>query len=155
GDTIASVTLSGTKAPDTTAAAGSYAGDIVPSAPVFTSGTADNYSIVVANGDLTVEKLDLTITASARSKKYGEALTLGAGQTAFTKRPATLPNGDAIVALTMSSSSRAKQASGAAGSYAGDLVPSPPVFSSGTVDNYNVVAANGTLTVEKLDLTIT
>src|SRR4051794_41662997 len=57
GDTIGSVTLSSTGYP-ATAAAGSY--NIVPSAAVFSHGSARNYTITYNNGTLTVNNAALT-----------------------------------------------------------------------------------------------
>src|SRR6185295_4506643 len=76
GDTVASVTLTSAGAAATAAVAGSpYA--ITPSAAVFGSGTAGNYAISyhTASIGLTVDPATLDITATNRTKTYGDTVT--------------------------------------------------------------------------------
>jgi hypothetical protein len=68
GDTITGVTMTSTGAVNT-ANAGTY--PIVPSAPVFGTGSAANYTITYVDGVLTVNPAPLTVTATAGNKVYG------------------------------------------------------------------------------------
>ncbi len=138
GDTAASLATSPTLSSTATAASnvGSYA--IAPSGAVDS-----NYTISYVNGALAVTPADLTITASNASKTYGQALpTFSAGYTG-------LVNGDTAASLTTPPSvSTTATAASNVGSYA--LVP------AGAVDsNYTITYANGALTVNPADLTIT
>jgi len=84
GDTVTSVTLSsnGYAATATVTTPGpNYA--ITPSAPVFSLGSASNYSITYVSGTLTVNPRPLTITAFNTSKTYGQFLV-------FFERPVRL-----------------------------------------------------------------
>jgi hypothetical protein len=84
GDTVTSVTLSsnGYAATATVTTPGpNY--PITPSAPVFSVGSAGNYSITYVSGTLTVNPRPLTITAFNTSKTYGQFLV-------FFERPVRL-----------------------------------------------------------------
>jgi CBS domain-containing protein len=71
GDAITSVTLVSVGAAPSAGVAGSpYS--IVPSAAVFGSGLAGNYSITYTNGTLTVLAAALTVTANDASRTYGD-----------------------------------------------------------------------------------
>ena len=70
-DTVDSITLTSAGAAATATVAGSPY-DIIPSAAVGT-GLA-NYDISYVNGSLTVEARDLTITATDKTKTYGDTV---------------------------------------------------------------------------------
>src|SRR5205823_3420500 len=125
GDTVTAATLTAAQAADATAAAGTYA--IVASAAVFGSGTAANYAIADRDGVLTVNARALDVTANARSKTYGDTLTLGT--TAFATGSGQLVNGDTVTAATLTAA-QAADATAAAGTY--PIVASAAVFGSGT-----------------------
>ena len=117
-----------------------------PTYPVTCSGAVDpNYSITYAVGQLTITPATLTITAKNLSKAYGTTLTfLG---TEFTATG--LVNADTVTSVTLTSAGSA--ATAAVGTY-----PITPSVAVGTgLTNYNVVYANGTLTVTGAPLTIT
>ena len=110
--------------------------------PVTASGAADpNYNISYVAGNLTIDKVGLIITPDNKNKNYGAALpVLTAGYTGFVNgdtAPSTLPS---IVTAATSSSP--------VGTYS--------ITASGAADpNYNITYAAGTLTVDKVPLTIT
>src|SRR5439155_830091 len=81
---------------------------------------SSNYHITYANGDLTINTRDLTITANNRSKTYGTVLSLGTS--AFTTN-GTEANTEHVTAVTLTSSSGADASTTApAGTYPGDIV---------------------------------
>jgi len=93
GDTIASVTLTSPGAVDT-ANAGNY--PITPSNPVFSAGSAGNYTISYIDGQLTVTPALLTVSADAISKAVGNAdpaLTYATAGLLFADTPATTLSG--------------------------------------------------------------
>ena len=89
----------------------------------------------------------LSVTANARSKSYGQVLTLGT--TAFTT--SGLVNGDTVSGVTLTSSGAA--ATAAVGSYS--IVPSAATGGTFTAANYSVTYNPGSLTVSAAPLTVT
>jgi hypothetical protein len=122
------------------AAFGTY--PIVPSAAVGSG--LDKYTISYANGTLTVGKVLLTITASDRTKTYGDAVTFAG--TEFTT--AGLINGDVVTSVTLTSAGAS--AAAAVGTYS--IAPSAAIGSG--LNNYTISYSNGTLSVGKAALTI-
>ncbi len=139
-DNVTSVTLSSSGS-GATAAAGTY--DIVPGGAVGSG--LDNYHITYVNGTLTVGPRALTVTADNRSKTYGD--TAAFSGTEFTVTG--LVNSDAVTGASFSSPGTGALA--AAGTY--DIVPSAAVGTG--LGNYSIAYANGTLTVDPRDITIT
>jgi pectin methylesterase-like acyl-CoA thioesterase len=129
---IATATTSAT----TTSVAGSYA--------ITASGaSSEDYTLAYTNGTLTVEKAKLMVTADNKTKVYGSAnpeLTFGF---------AGFVNGETSSVLTspVIASTTATALSGA-GSYA-------IAASGGAADNYSLTYVDGTLTVNKANLTAT
>ncbi|HEX4262725.1 MAG TPA: MBG domain-containing protein, partial [Verrucomicrobiae bacterium] len=143
-DTASSVTLVSSGVAATATVAGSpYS--IAPSAVVGTG--LNNYNISYANGTLTVNPATLTITATNRSKIYGQTTTFAG--TEFTS--IGLVNGDTATSATFTSSGSAGTATVAGSPY--NIVPSA-VIGTG-LNNYNIAYANGKLTVNPATLTIT
>jgi hypothetical protein len=72
-DAISTVTITDTDSGGlaTAAAGGTY--HLTPSAAVFTTGTATNYTITYDLGLLMVTRATLTVTADAQSRAYGAA----------------------------------------------------------------------------------
>src|SRR5439155_26227178 len=101
-------------------------------------GAAVNYNVVTANGTLTVGKAAaLTATADNKSKTYGAA------DPALSYTPSgTLYYTDTYAVITGVSLSTTIGAAATAGTHA-------ITASGGTAVNYDVVTANGTLTVGK------
>ena len=90
----------------------------------------------------------MTITADANSKNYGTAITLS--NTAFTS--SGLQNGQTIGSVTLTASG-GTAASAAAGTYT--ITPSAATGGTFTASNYSITYDTGTLTVDKVALTIT
>ena len=146
GDSVTAVTLTSAGAAATALVqAGGY--PIVASAA---NGTGlGNYDIHYVDGTLTVNKRDLTVTADNRSKTYGNELVLGTG--AFSTNTGGLVNGDSVTAVTLTSAGAAATALVQAGGY-----PIVASAANGTgLGNYDIHYVDGTLTVNKRDLTVT
>ena len=109
--------------------------------PVVTGLSATNYSFIAANGILTINKISLTVTAIDKSKLYGAAIP------ALTVVYTGLVNGD-VAPTTLPTSSTTALASSPAGTY--------PITATGASDaNYTINYVAGTLTINKVGLTIT
>ena len=155
-ETVGAVTLSSANgfAASLTKDAGTYTGEIVASAP--TGGTLNQANYLTPTfvaGTLTVDKAPLTITADARSKTYGEALSLGT--TAFTT--SGLKNAQTITAVTLSSvHGDDSSLTVGAGAYASEVVASNQVGANGfAVGNYNITFTPATLTVNPRLVSVT
>jgi hypothetical protein len=137
-DHIATVTLTsaGAGVSATVAAPGpTYA--IVPSNPVFSTGSASYYSIHYVNGSLTVTPAPLNITATDQTKTLGSTFTFQG--TEF--KSSGLKNGDSVSSVTLTSAGAA--ASAGVGSY--DIVPSAAVGVG--LGNYTINYNKGTFQV--------
>ena len=144
GDLVSSVTLTSAGAAATATVDGSpYS--IVPSAAEGSG--LDNYTISYVNGTLTVNPIALTITASDRTKNYGDAVDFAG--TEFTTTG--LINGDLVSSVTLTSAGAAATATVDGSPYS--IVPSAAEGSG--LDNYTISYVNGTLTVNPIALTIT
>jgi hypothetical protein len=158
GDTISSVTLSSTGAAATaTVAGGPYT--ITPSAlSGSTRTTADNYTITYSNAatGLTVNKATLTVTADAKSMTYG-----GTSLPSFTATIAGFVNSQDLstsgvtgsAGLTTTATAYDGSTAGSA-SVVGDYTITAAVGTL-TASNYQFSYTNGTLTVDKANLSIT
>ncbi|WP_202703524.1 MBG domain-containing protein, partial [Flavobacterium sp. UGB4466] len=138
GDTAGSLTTAPSVATSAVASspAGSY--DITVS-----GGTSGNYDFTYVNGTLTVNKAQLTVTASNKSRAYG------AVNPDLTVSYSGFVNGDTAGSLTTAPSvATSAVASSPAGSY--DIT-----VSGGSSDKYDFTYAKGTLTIGKAPLTIT
>jgi hypothetical protein len=108
-------------------------------------GDDDNYSFSYVDGELTVTKAPLTVTADDKTKEYGEAnpaLTFAYAGFKGTDGPGDL-------AAVPTCSTTASQFSGVAGS------PYPITCAGGDDDNYSFSYVDGELTVTKAPLTVT
>ncbi len=153
-ETVGSVILSSTGGydTDTTASAGTYAGDITAGNASGGTFTASNYSITYNTGDLTVDAAELSITADDRSKTYGDTLTLGTA--AFTS--SGLKNGETIGSVILSSIGGYDTDTGAsAGTYIGDITAENASGGTFTASNYSITYNTGDLTVTPASLTVT
>ena len=138
-ETIGSVTLAYGTGSAATAAVNTYTGQVTPSAATGGTFTASNYTISYVGGDIIVGTKTLTITASARSKTYGDAVTFAG--TEFTS--VGLTNGDAVTSVTLTSTGAAATAS-----VAGSTYPIVATAAVGTgLSNYSISYVNGALTV--------
>ena len=147
-DTVDSITLTSAGAAATATVAGSpYA--IIPSAAVGTG--LENYDISYVNGSLTVDPKDLTITASNKTKTYGETITFDETTPSADFAVAGLINGDTVNSITLTSAGAAAGVPVAGSPY--NIVPSASVGTGLT--NYDISYVNGALTLNKASLTIT
>ncbi|MBE9601761.1 MBG domain-containing protein [Pedobacter sp. MC2016-24] len=102
-------------------------------------GKLGNYTVSNPNGVLTVTQKTLTITAAARTKTYGDAVTFAG--TEFTA--SGLINGNTITGVTLSSTGAAATAT-----VAGSTYPIVASAAAGTgLNNYNITYVDGALTV--------
>ena len=147
-DTVDSITLTSAGAAATATVAGSPY-DIIPSAAVGTGLT--NYDISYVNGSLTVEARDLTITATNKTKTYGDAVVFDQTTPSSDFSVVGLVNADTVDSITLTSAGAAATATVAGSPY--DIIPSAAVGTGLT--NYDISYVNGSLTVEARDLTIT
>src|SRR4029077_9712492 len=146
GDAVSSVTLSSAGAAATATVAGSpYT--ITPSA-ASGSGLA-NYSISDDDGHLAVTPKALSITASDRSKTYGDAVTFAG--TEFVTGAGDLVNGDAVSSVTLSSAGAAATATVAVSPY----TITPSAASGSGLANYSISYHDGHLAVTPKALSIT
>ncbi len=106
-------------------------------------GTAANYDVAFANGNLHVDKAALFVTADDQSKVYGAA------DPTLTYTPSgTLYYGDGYAVISGVVLATATGAAATAGDH-------PITASGGTAANYDVAFANGNLHVDKAALTVT
>ena len=113
--------------------------------PVTTSLAAANYSFTPANGTLTVNKLEVTVTAANKSVTYGDAAptyTFSYGSFVYSETSGVV-SGSVTYSCTY-----------AAGS-AATTYTITPVISGLSADNYSFKAVGGTLTVGKRSITCT
>jgi hypothetical protein len=121
--------------------AGSYA--------TTASGTDTNYSLTYIPGSLVVNPAPLIVTASNRSKTYGDALTIAG--TEFTT--SGLQNSQTATSATLTTSGSV--ATAAASSSPFTITPSALTGGTFNSSNYAITYVNGALTVNKAPLTIT
>ncbi|MDE1152509.1 MAG: MBG domain-containing protein [Micavibrio sp.] len=143
-DSVSSVTLASAGAA-ATANASTTPYDITASSA--TGSGLSNYTITYHNGQLTVGKADLTITANNATKTYGD-VTNFAGTEFGTSG---LKNTDSVSSVTLASAGAAATANASTTAYG---ITASSATGSG-LSNYNISYANGGLTVNKADLTIT
>ena len=104
---------------------------------IAAGGSFRNYNLVYAKGTLTVTAKDLLITANDATRVYGAA------NPTFTYTPTGFVNGEgAGVITTQPAITTTITSTAGVGTYPGSIVPS-----GGSATNYNLVYANGTLTV--------
>jgi mucin-19 len=144
GDTVTSVALTspGTAA-SATVAGSSYA--IIPDAAVGTG--LNNYTVFYISGTLSVNPAILTVTANSQVKTYGQTMTFMGTEFAA----GGLVNGDSLTSVTLSSSGASPTATVPGSPY--NVVPSAAVGAG--LNNYTIVYANGSLTVNPGNLTVT
>ncbi len=144
GDSVHGCTLTSPGAAATAPVSGS------PYAITFSSGAwgsvgLSNYHNTYVSGTLTVTKAALTITAKSSNKIYGDVVTFAGVE--FTT--SGLINDDAVNTVTLTSAGTV--ATAVVSPYS--IVPSNPVGTG--VGNYAINYINGTLTVNKRELTVT
>lgn len=116
--------------------------------PITCAGlTSQNYSINFVPGTLSVTAAPLTITASNRTKTYGQALAFAGTEFATSG----LLNADNVASVTLTSSGTPSAATAAGSPYV--IIPTAAVGTG--LGNYNISYVNGALTVTPALLTIT
>ncbi|SOD13369.1 MBG domain-containing protein [Pedobacter xixiisoli] len=144
GDTPLSLTTQPTLSTTATAAS-SVLGS--PYAITASGAASSNYAITYVPGTMTITQKALTITASARTKTYGDAVTFAG--TEFTSLGLT--NSDAITSVTLNSTGAAANATVAGSTY--PIVVSAAIGTG--LGNYTISYVNNLLTVNRKALTIT
>ena len=145
-ETIGSVTLAYGTGSAATAAVNTYTGSVIPSVATGGTFTASNYTISYLGGDIIVGAKALTITASARTKIYGDVATFIG--TEFTSLGLT--NSDEVTGVTLSSTGAAATAT-----VAGSTYPIVASAATGTgLSNYSINYVDGALMVTPRDLVV-
>lgn len=143
-DTIGGVTLSSSGAMDT-AARGTYT--ITPSAATGGTFDSNNYNITYSNGNLTVDRAPLTVTANNASKTYDGAALPGGGN-GVTYSGFVLGQGASDLPGALDYSTGSSSGAVNAGSYT--------IRPSGyTAGNYSYTYVDGTLTIAQRPITLT
>jgi hypothetical protein len=145
GDTVGTtITVTYSSTTPANSNAGAYTGAITATVAGTHSG---DYTVTVNKGTLTINKVGLTVNVASASMNYG------AGFPAFTDTSITgLVNGDTVgTTLTVTYSSTTPATSNV-GTYAGAITATVSGTSSG---NYTVTVNKGTLTINKVGLTVT
>ena len=154
GETIGSVSIAYGLGSAATAAVGTYANAVTPSAA--TGGTFNplNYtSIVYTAGSISVTPVALSVTANNAVKNFGTTLTGAAGSTAFT--PLGLQNGETIGSVTIAYGT-GSAANAAVGTYTGSVIASAATGGTFAAGNYTITYVAGNITVNPAGtLTIT
>ncbi len=125
-----------------TVAAGSDAGTYDITIAAGTLASDMGYALAFVNGELTINKAALTITADDAARLYGAA------NPTFTASYSGLVNGDAPTVVTGLTITSPATAGSDVGTY--NIVPA-----GATATNYDITLVNGTLTINKAALTIT
>jgi gliding motility-associated-like protein len=146
GNTLTGVTLSYGTGAATTAAFGTYTGSVVPSLATGASGfAAGNYNITYVNGDITVNKAPLTVTALASTKPYDGGTT-----------SSTTPSVSSLVAGDVASTQPIETYDSGNVGTTRILTPSGLVLAGGAISNYSVTYTPiNTGVINKAALTIT
>lgn len=130
-------------------ASGTY--EVMPSAAVFSSGSASNYTIVYVPASYTIAGIGATITADDKEITYGDPAPT------FTGFATGLEGGDALDEVSYSFSGSGYGPSTTPPTNAGVYTITPSVVSldPGNVANYSFVPVVGTYTIAKRPVTVT
>lgn len=150
--TIGSVTMTYGTGSAATDAVGTYTGTAIPSAATGGTFVAANYTITYASGNIVVNKATLTITANSISKNYGTSIAGQTGSTAFIA--SGLKNGQTVGTVTIAYGTGAT-ATSSTGNYSGSVTPSAAAGGTFIAADYTITYASGSITVNKIPLTIT
>ena len=139
---------------------GSY--NIVPSKLTSPNGYTFNY----ISGNLTVDRREITLTASDQSKIYGDELSLGS--TAFSTTDldgdSVLPNGELVKTVTLVSANGVDASTDSdVGTYADNISITPTATGAATLtgsngfdqENYDINYLTGDLTINRRAITLT
>ena len=117
------------------------------SAVLSPAGVLGNYTITYNTANFNITGKALTITASDRTKSYGDVVTFAG--TEFTT--SGLINGDAVTSVTLTSAGAAATATVTGSPYS--IIPSAALGTG--LGNYTISYVNGTMIVNPIALTIT
>lgn len=140
--TVATTAISSTAAGQTV--------NLTPSAVVFTNGSASNYNITYANGSLSINQANLTITANSTSKIYGQ--TLDFTGTEFTST--ALKNSETLTGANLTSAGAAATAEVNGGTNYTIAINNATGANGFVASNYNIIYTSGDLTVNPAPLGI-
>jgi hypothetical protein len=143
-------------AASTTRAVGTNANEVVPTAATGTDGfLASNYDITYVSGSLAITARPITLTATDRTKVYGDALNLGTS--AFTKTAGTYANSELATAVTLTSAnSYAASTTRAVGTNNSEVVPSTATGTGSFLSsNYDITYVSGSLAITARPITLT
>ncbi len=120
-----------------------------------TLGTDRNYTINTANGSLTVDERDITLTADDQTITYGANATVGASGD-FSLTSGSLAAGETITAVTLTSDGNYGATLAGAGTYTDDINVTGVSTSGGGFNaaNYNITFVDGDLTVNQRAITV-
>jgi hypothetical protein len=142
-------TLAFTGTATTATAAATYTNQIIPGGL-----TSSNYTIGFVPGTLTINKVNLTITANDVHKNYGTALSspiTGTDPANFTS--SGLQNGETIGSVTITYGT-GKLATDGVATYADQVVPSVATGGTFVASNYTISYVKGAIIVDAVTLTI-
>jgi autotransporter-associated beta strand protein len=143
-------------AASTTRVVGTNSNEVVPTTATGTDGfLASNYDITYVSGSLAITARPITLTATDRTKVYGDALTLGTS--AFTKTAGTYANSEVATAMTLTSANGyAASTTRVVGTNSNEVVPTTATGTDGFLaSNYDITYVSGSLAVTQKSLTIT
>ena len=112
---------------------------------------ATGFNASSGSGSLTINQKGLTITASNKTKTYGDTVTFDQTTPSTDFTVVGLINADTVDSITLTSTGAAATATVAGSPYA--IIPSDAVGTG--LRNYNISYVNGSLTVDPRALTIT
>ena len=157
GHAITALTLAKTQ---TEYSATAYNNDITPSSATIKDAQSNdvtaNYDISYSNGDLTINKKGVTVTALPQTIIYGSNIVT-TPVTAEVSTYASLT--DALEGHTLTAISLAKTKTNVSETaYIGDITPSGATIKNGETDvtsNYSISYADGDLTIQPYDISTT
>lgn len=157
GHAITALTLAKTQ---TEYSATAYNNDITPSSATIKDAQSNdvtaNYNISYVNGDLTINKKGITVTALPQTIIYGSNIVT-TPVTAEVSTYASLT--DALEGHTLTAISLAKTKTNVSETaYIGDITPSGATIKNGETDvtsNYSISYADGDLTIQPYDISTT
>ena len=151
-ETISTVTIAYGTGAAATDAAGTYTNQVTPSVATGSSPfNSGNYSITYVNGNIIVDLVALTVTATNQSKEYGTAYTFDQTTPSTDFTVVGLLNSDAVSGITLTSAGASATAV-----VSGSPYTITPGAATGTgLGNYTIGYANGSFTVTAKALTVT
>ena len=162
-ESIDTVTITSNVAGDSTANIGTYTDDLAPTTILTSSGgfQESNYEVTRVNGDFTINKRAILLTAQDQTKIYGNTDTLENTDfivaDTFGGGGSSLPNGESIDTVTFAATTRPGDTTANVGTYSDELNISGQSGSSGFLaSNYDIsyAAADYIITRRAVDLVL-